>query len=322
MTALAAHGLTTQALVAQSLTEVAETGSHTGETVLFWVVAPIIVLSALGLVAARKAVHSAMFIAVVMIGLAVLYIALEAPFLGVVQIVVYTGAIMMLFLFVIMLIGVDASDSRVETIRGQRSAAIVAGLGLGVLLVAVVSRVLFSDPAGMAAATPEGNVPAIADAIFERYVWAFEIVAILLITAAVGAIVLTHREEIFGRPSQRELSEQRFASGSGNAASPLPNPGVYARHNAVDTPGLLPDGTVSEDSVSKVLVSRGTYRTTEDSARDIEQLGIADPAAPPAGAPADGPDNADGVGGPDDDDEVAEDGVDGPNSGDDERGRR
>ncbi|MGH3927102.1 MAG: NADH-quinone oxidoreductase subunit J, partial [Pseudonocardiaceae bacterium] len=83
------------------LAQAAETGSHTGETVLFWLVGPIAVLAALGLVISRKAVHGAMFIAVTMICLAVLYIALEAPFLGVVQIVVYTGAIMMLFLFVI-----------------------------------------------------------------------------------------------------------------------------------------------------------------------------------------------------------------------------
>ncbi len=111
------------------LAQAAETGSHTGETVLFWIMGPIAVLAALGLVISRKAVHGAMFVAVTMICLAVLYIALEAPFLGVVQIVVYTGAIMMLFLFVIMLVGVDASDSRVETIRGQRVAAVLAGIG-------------------------------------------------------------------------------------------------------------------------------------------------------------------------------------------------
>lgn len=255
-----------------------DTGS-TGEAVVFWIVAPIIVLAAFGMISARKAMHSAMLIAIVMVGLAIFYITLEAAFLGIVQVVVYTGAIMMLFLFVIMLIGVDASDSRIETIRGQRTAAITAGLGLGVLLVTIAGRVLFSDFTGMAAATPEGNVPAIANAIFERHVWAFEIVAVLLITAAVGAIVLTHRERMFARPSQRELSERRFASGSGVEASPLPNSGVFARHNAVDTPGLLPDGSVAEDSLSKVLVARGTYRTSGEAAHDIEKLGIEDPGA-------------------------------------------
>jgi NADH-quinone oxidoreductase subunit J len=254
-------------LVAQAV----ESGSHTGETVLFWIVGPIAVLAALGLVISRKAVHGALFVAVTMLCLAVLYLALEAPFLGAVQVVVYTGAIMMLFLFVIMLVGVDASDSRVETIRGQRVAAVFAGLGLGVLLVAVAGNALFTEPAGMAAATPDGNVAAIADRIFSRYVWAFEVTSALLITAALGAMVLTHRERLLRRRTQRELSEERFRTG-GMAASPLPNPGVYARHNAIDTPGLLPDGTPSELSISKVLVARGTVRTTEDVAGEVDQL--------------------------------------------------
>ena len=251
--------------------QVAETSGHTGEVVLFWIVAPIAVLSALGLVIARKAVHGAMFIAVTMICLAIFYIALEASFLGVVQVVVYTGAIMMLFLFVIMLVGVDASDSRVETIRGQRVAAVLAGLGFGILLVAVTANALLPTPAGMAAAAPEGNVIAIADRIFFRYVFAFEVTSALLITAALGAMVLTYRERLFRRPSQRELSERRFRAG-GVAASQLPSPGVYARHNAVDTPALLPDGTPSELSISKVLVARGAVRVSDEAARDVSQL--------------------------------------------------
>ncbi len=258
------------AAAAGVLTQAAESGSHTGETVLFWIVAPIAVLAALGLVISRKAVHGAMFIAVTMLCLAVLYLALEAPFLGVVQIVVYTGAIMMLFLFVIMLVGVDASDSRVETIRGQRVAAVFAGVGLGVLLVAVAGNALVTEPVGLDAAAPDGNVAGIADLIFSRYVWTFEVTSALLITAALGAMVLTHRERLLRRRTQRELSEERFRTG-GLAASPLPNPGIYARHNAIDTPGLLPDGTPSELSISKVLVARGTVRTTED-AGDVARL--------------------------------------------------
>ncbi|HET6921195.1 MAG TPA: NADH-quinone oxidoreductase subunit J, partial [Jiangellaceae bacterium] len=256
---------------ADVLAQAVETASHTGETVLFWVIAPIAVVSALGLVIARKAVHGAMFVAVTMICLAVLYIALEASFLGVVQVVVYTGAIMMLFLFVIMLVGVDTSDSRVETIRGQRVAAVLAGLGFGVLLVAVAASAFLPTPAGMDSAAPEGNVVAIADRIFFRYVFAFEVTSALLITAAVGAMVLTYRERLFRRPSQRELSERRFRTG-GAAASQLPSPGVYARHNAVDTPALLPDGTPSDLSVSKVLVARGTVRVTDEPAGDVSRL--------------------------------------------------
>ena len=97
----------------------------------FWILAPIMVLAALGILFVRKAVHAAMLLAIVMLSLSVLYLALDAPFLFAVQIIVYTGAILMLFLFVVMLVGVDASDSVVETIRGQRLLAILGGLLLG-----------------------------------------------------------------------------------------------------------------------------------------------------------------------------------------------
>jgi NADH-quinone oxidoreductase subunit J len=238
-----------------------------GEAALFWIMAPIAVLGALGLVFSRKAVHGALSLAVTMISLALFYIAQEAPFLGVVQIVVYTGAIMMLFLFVIMLVGVDSSDSRVETIRGQRAAATLAVLGVIVLLTAVTVRAtLPEEPAGLAQASPDGNVAAIADLIFGTYVWAFEVVAALLITAAVGAMTLTHRERIFNRPTQKELSIKRFSEGAPGDAAGLPVPGVYARHNAVDTPALLPDGTPSEASVNRVLVARGVARSSEEFA--------------------------------------------------------
>src|SRR3954454_20273626 len=98
------------------------------------------VASAIGILFARKAVHAALLLAVVMISLAVQYAALDAPFLFAVQIIVYTGAILMLFLFVLMLVGVDAADSLVETIRGQRPLAVLAGVGFGLLLVFATGR--------------------------------------------------------------------------------------------------------------------------------------------------------------------------------------
>ena len=96
--------------------------------VMFWILAPVIVAAALGVLFARKAVHAALLLAVVMIGLAVMYAVQDAPFLFAVQIIVYTGAILMLFLFVLMLVGVDASDSVVETIKGQRLAATIVAV--------------------------------------------------------------------------------------------------------------------------------------------------------------------------------------------------
>jgi len=202
-------------------------------------------------VSAPKAVYSAMFLASTMIALAVLYIAQDALFLGVVQVVVYTGAVMMLFLFVLMLIGVDLSESFVETIRGQRIATLAAGVGFGVLLIAGIGNVSVAGFTGLAQANAGGNVEGLAALIFTKYLWAFELTGALLITAALGAMVLAHRERFEHRKTQRELAEERFRPGG--HATTLPNPGVYARHNAVDTPARLPDGSGSELSISPIL---------------------------------------------------------------------
>jgi NADH-quinone oxidoreductase subunit J len=233
--------------------------TSTGEAVLFWILGPISVIAALGLLFAKKAVHCALGLATTMICIAIFYVANQAPFLGIVQVVVYTGAVMMLFLFVLMLVGVDSADSLVETLRGQRVAGFIAALALAVLLIGTIGRAIFSGPATLTEANSGGNVQALAELIFTRYVWSFEVTSALLITAALGAMVLTHRERLSPKISQRLRSEERFRTGYG---APLPAPGVYARHNAVDTPGLLPDGTPSEASVSKVLLARGVVRTS------------------------------------------------------------
>jgi len=225
-----------------------------GEAVLFWVLAPISVLGALGLIFVKKAVHVAMCVALVMINLGILYIAQGADFLGIVQIFVYTGAVMMLFLFVLMLIGVTSADSLVETIKGQKVAGLLLSAGLGLVLVAAVGSVTFATPIGLTQANAEGNVTGVANLIFGKYVWVFEVTSALLIVAALGAMVLAHRERLTPRPTQRQWSERRFRRGKNLAG--LPVPGVYARRNAVDTPALLPDGTPSELSLSRVFAAR------------------------------------------------------------------
>jgi NADH-quinone oxidoreductase subunit J len=234
--------------------------ASTGEAVQFWILAVIAVAGALGMVLCRKAVHSALCLAGTMIALAVCYMAEGAVFLGIVQIVVYTGAIMMLFLFVVMLVGVTAEDTVKDALRGQRIAAVVAGLGFGVLLCAGIANAKLRTFAGTGAANAKagGNVQGLAVLIFTKYVWAFEVTGALLITAAIGAMVLTHREHTEERQSQRELAEQRVRLGT--QVTPLPAPGVYARHNAVDVPGLLPDGSLSELSVNPTLRARGQMR--------------------------------------------------------------
>src|SRR3954447_3877383 len=139
----------------------------------FWILSPIMVLAALGILFVRKAVHAALLLAVVMISLAMLYAVLDAPFLFAVQIIVYTGAILMLFLFVVMLVGVDASDSVVETIRGQRVLAILGGLLLGAIFVIGLSQISLGPVVGLDQANANGNIPALADILFSPYVFAF-----------------------------------------------------------------------------------------------------------------------------------------------------
>jgi NADH-quinone oxidoreductase subunit J len=238
-----------------------------GENVLFWVIAPVMVIAALGLLFVHKAVHAALCMALVMVCLGVVYIALQAPFLGVVQVFVYTGAVMMLFLFVLMLIGVDSSDSLIETIKGQRVAATLLGLGFAAMLLGILRAAVYPAPIGLTGVNAEGNVSGLANLIFGPGVWDFEVTSALLITAAMGAMVLAHRERLTPRPTQRELSVRRIKIGPIKA--PLPAPGVFARHNAVDIPALLPDGTPSELSVSRVLSARGQNQPVSSHAADV-----------------------------------------------------
>ena len=228
------------------------------ESYLFYFLAPISVVAALGMLLVKKAVHSALLLAWVMISLAIFYIAQDALFLGIVQIVVYTGAVMMLFLFILMLVGVDSSDSLEENIPGLRPVSIVAAIGFGGLLVSLIGRATFGRPIyGLSAANAEGNAFGIAELLFTRYVFAFEVVSALLITAAVGAMVLGHSQKSKSKFAQRDLSIARFRKDNLNDAAGLPASGVYALHNAVDVPALLPTGKAAPTSISNVLQARG-----------------------------------------------------------------
>jgi NADH-quinone oxidoreductase subunit J len=231
---------------------------QTPEAVMFWVLAPLSVIAALGMLLVKKAVHSALLLAWIMVTLAILYIAQDAVFLGIVQIVVYTGAVMMLFLFILMLVGVDASDSLTETISGLRPIAITAAIGFGGIFVSLIGRATLGHSAyGLKAANANGNVEGLAYKLFSDYVFPFEVISALLITAALGAMVLAHHQRSVARPTQREQSIARFRTGTIGAAAGLPSPGVFARHNAVDVPALLPDGTPAPTSISATLKARG-----------------------------------------------------------------
>jgi NADH-quinone oxidoreductase subunit J len=232
-------------------------GSSSGASVTFWILAVISVAAGLGMILARKAVYCAVLLAVVMLSLAMLYAVAGAPFLAFVQIIVYTGAVLMLFLFVLMIVGVSAADSLKENIPGQRLGAGVAGIALLVLLALIIGHAAIGPAVPSGARYGTANVQGLAQLIFTRYVFPFEATAALLITAALGAMVLAHRERLAPRPTQRDLSRERVV---GNHPAPLPGPGVYARHNAVDFPALLPDGTPSQLSVNPVIARAGQGR--------------------------------------------------------------
>jgi len=228
----------------------------TGEAWAFWILGSLAVIGALGMVIARNAVHSALWLVVTMLCLGFMYVVNSAPFLGAVQIIVYTGAIMMLFLFVLMLVGRDASDSLIETLRGQRIAATVLGVGFAALVATGLARSLGGNPAvGLQAANANGNVEGLAALLFTRYVFAFEVTSALLITAAVGAMVMAHVER-----AKADMADQvtrmtaRFRPGSYPGAKA--GPGVYANTMSVAVPAKLPDGNGSQRSISPILPVR------------------------------------------------------------------
>lgn len=250
----------------------------TGESVAFWILGPVALTGGLGMIFARNAVHSALWLVLTMLSLGVLYMVQQAPFLGFTQIIVYTGAIMMLFVFVLMMVGRDASDSVVEVLRGQRLAAAVLGVGLAGLTVSAVAGTLTDlAPVGLGPGYgPEarGNVQALGTSIFRDYLLPFELTSALLITAALGAMVFTFA----GRarkalPSQRERVTERLQgplAGFGSRSGP----GVFATADSVATPALLPDGSVAPASLSSIIEATRRERLDADIA-DVS----ADPAA-------------------------------------------
>jgi NADH-quinone oxidoreductase subunit J len=247
---------------------------------IFWILAVASVGAALAMILVPRAVHCALMLAVVMLCLATMYAMQGAPFLAFVQIIVYTGAVLMLFLFVLMLIGISSADSIVETIKGQRQAAGLAAIGLLVLLALGIGHAAIGPATLSSSNGGTNNLTGIATLIFTTYVFPFEVTGALLITAAVGAMVLAHRERLTPKPTQRELAARRLASGQ---MAPDPSPGVYALHDSADRPALLPDGTTSEVSVSSALSPRDpnqkpTFVPTEETLEITAESGEWEPA--------------------------------------------
>ena len=233
--------------------ELASGAATTGEQISFWVLGPLALLGSVGMVFSKNAVHSALWLASTMLSIGCMYLAQGAQFLGFAQIIVYTGAIMMLFLFVLMLTGRESSDSLIEVLRGQRVAALLVGIGLvGILVAGLVHALTGIQPVGLEAATAvRGEMGSIAEELFTSFLFPFELTSALLITAALGAMVLAHVEKKAGQKrSQRQMVADRMRSGR---MSPLPGPGVFATSSSNATPALLPDGSVAPESVSPLV---------------------------------------------------------------------
>jgi NADH-quinone oxidoreductase subunit J len=168
------------------------------DNVVFWVFAPVSVGSAIAMLLQRNAVHAALFLIVNFFTIAVFYLVLGASFLFAVQIIVYAGAIMVLFLFVMMLLGVDREESLIERIRGQRPIAIVLGVGIALeLIVAIRAGIGFATKAPAdfdRVANEGGNAAALSRVLFRNYFFPFEVTSVLLIIAAVAVMVLASKQ--------------------------------------------------------------------------------------------------------------------------------
>lgn len=247
-----------------------------GETILFGVTAlAMIAFAVYGLLITRKAVITTLSVMGVMIGLAILYTALEAPFMGVVQVVVYTGAILMMFLFVLMLIGVDSADSGHETLKAQRPVAVLAGLGIAAILAGVGLGAASPEAVGLAAANAETNPVGVAKLIFSSHILTLQLTGTLLIVAALGAMTLTHRDRVKDRVTQEQLAHQKVRDfvEHGTYLGNKPNPGVYAESNSSTNPALTAGGKPVEISTNRVLHVRGQVRTVgEISPTTVERI--------------------------------------------------
>ncbi|MDR1355884.1 MAG: NADH-quinone oxidoreductase subunit J [Propionibacteriaceae bacterium] len=239
---------------------------------VFWVAAPLTIAMAVGTIVARKVVHSAICLCGAMVTLGLLYTTLEAPFLFVAQILVYTGSIMMLFLFTMMLIGIDRRESLTEIIRGQR---VVSGIAIGALLALLVFTVAGAVSGGFGNLDEVnerhgGNAQGLAVLLFTKYAFIFEALAALVFTAALAAMVLAHSDQVRAQRSQRGLAAEKLQQYAATGANPAaaPGSGVYARTNSIAHPALLPDGSVADNSVSAVLSERGVVPS------DVELLPI------------------------------------------------
>src|SRR3954452_20807711 len=180
------------------------------EFFLFFLFAGIALVGALGVVLAANPVHSALSLVTVLVSIAALFVVQDAQLLAAVQVIVYAGAIVVLFLFVIMLLGVDRSESTVETLRFQRTAALVLGAGLVATLIALISPGWATGEHSVRGVlTQQGsNIKTVATSLFTTFLWPFELTAVLLVIAVIGGVVPPRRSHLAADEELQQLEEQ------------------------------------------------------------------------------------------------------------------
>jgi NADH-quinone oxidoreductase subunit J len=187
----------------------------TVEAIIFFVAAALALAGAVGVVLARNPVHCALLLVVALVAVAIFFLLQEAQLVAVVQVIVYAGAIVVLFLFVIFLLGVDKVESLEDPVRFQRPAALALG---AILLVEIFvlagrnwvtgARSVRGSATGRVDGADLGNVERVARVLFTDFLWAFELTAVLLVIAVVGAVVLARRS---GQRAQLDEQEQVIA---------------------------------------------------------------------------------------------------------------
>lgn len=259
----------------------AEPAFSLGSTIFFWVVAVATVALAIGIAICRKAVHSAVCMVGVMLCLAMLYVSQGAYFIGVVQVVVYTGAVMTLILFIIMMVGINASDNFLRTKRSLRRTAWLMGTAGAVILVAVICESLLPStgqvaPVEVASGSTTSNPVQMAMMLFREHIFTMQAVSGLLIIAAIGAMSLTHADPLFKALKQPQTAELRMEAYGQRNIHPgqRPAPGVYQETNAADVPAV--DGEHNRpliESIPKALRSRNAEQNlAQVSVRTVNAL--------------------------------------------------
>jgi len=192
------------------------------DAVVFVLGAALVLAGAVGVIIARNPVHSALMLVMTLFGVAVLFVSEEAHFLAAVQVIVYAGAIVVLFLFVIMLVGVDKEENvQAEPLRGQRIAAVVLGIAvLGQVLWLGGSTWTTGSPSVAGSSLGAGtNVEKLARSIFTRYLLPFEATSVLLVVAVVGAVVLARRPDKTDAAEVEEPASETPPEAAGDRAS-------------------------------------------------------------------------------------------------------